>query len=336
MNKPLRFHIPKHLARIGHLARTNSEASSPAPSNPANTGPFELRIPKTHDVARERTMAGIAHVYDINDNLGEPVMRILSVRGVHQSASYLDERRFDLPFPYFEMFDRIFDTGRTPTWAPHSICLLGAGGYAYPKHLLAHHPEVDRIDVVEIDPEMTRLARRYFFLDDAIRQFDSGARHRMHLITADGRAFIEHPEEYLTIDAEPDHRYDAVLNDTFLGRKPAMSLATREAAHAIHAQLAGDGIYATNVVASCEGEASRLLRSIVATLRSEFAFVRVIAGSGDDPYDEDNNIVFASDAPLLFPDAYPIDPEDAAPLLTDAEYPSPWKRNGDKSITEYE
>lgn len=327
MNKPFRFHTSKHLARINHATRTslapgtNSHAASPTTSNPAKTGHITQRLPKTHDVARERTMAGSAHVYDIYDNLDEPVMRILSVKGVHQSACYLDERRFDLPFPYLEMFNRIFATNRTSPWTPRRICLLGAGGYAYPKYLLAHHPEVTRIDVVEIDPAMTQLARKYFFLDEAIRQFDADTPHRMHLVTADGRAFIEHPETYLAEDAPHPHRYDAILNDTFFGSKPAMSLATREAARAIRTQLTRDGIYATNIVASCEGESSHLLRSIVATLRSEFAFVRVIAGSGDDPYDVDNNIVFASGAPLPFPDAYPIDNEADDVLLTDAGYP---------------
>ncbi|MFR3451637.1 MAG: hypothetical protein ACLTSX_08770 [Collinsella sp.] len=65
------------------------------------------------------------------------------------------------------------------------MLVMGGGGYAYPKHALTAHPALD-MDVVEIDPSITRLARRWFFLDELERI----AADRLRLITADARTFI--------------------------------------------------------------------------------------------------------------------------------------------------
>ena len=44
------------------------------------------------------------------------------------------------------------------------MLVLGGGGFAYPKFALMSHEGL-RMDVIEYDGEITRLARRWFYLD---------------------------------------------------------------------------------------------------------------------------------------------------------------------------
>ncbi|MBR3258703.1 MAG: hypothetical protein IKF96_06895, partial [Eggerthellaceae bacterium] len=109
-------------------------------------------------------------VYAIHYRDGEPPVRVMEVDGAFQSATYLAEgREYDPVFDYFRAYDCLYeaqDTAGNP--APcANLLMLGGGGYAWPKHVVAHHPE-SRIDVVELDPTVTAVAGRYFFLDRCI------------------------------------------------------------------------------------------------------------------------------------------------------------------------
>ena len=85
------------------------------------------------------------------------------------------------------------DCKRTDFADSHRVLVLGGGGFAWPKHVLATHPEVS-LDVVEIDPAIIRIARKHFFLDEAIEKFDP-VHARLRLICDDGRAFLENAAE---------------------------------------------------------------------------------------------------------------------------------------------
>ena len=45
------------------------------------------------------------------------------------------------------------------------LLVIGGGAYTVPKYFAANYPEIN-IDVVEIDPGMTELARTYFALEE--------------------------------------------------------------------------------------------------------------------------------------------------------------------------
>lgn len=303
-----------------------------------------------------RTKFGPALVFPVEGDDGEPV-RILNVGGMYQSATYLDDDRvYDLVFEYTKLYDRMFEAapvfqaeaeggvpaGETPqapvapqdlaapATCPHlpirNVLMIGGGGYSYPKHLISTHPDV-RMDVVEVDPAITSLAQRYFFLDRLFAEFDLDETGRLGLHTADGRAFLERRAAELRdpdVPAAPS-RYDAILNDSFSGKEPVASLATVEAARLAHACLREGGLYLTNVVSALSGENARLIRAVVATLSQVFAHVYVIPCEDDDEFaDRDNNMVIASDGAYEFPGAYDVarlkvGPAD--PVLTDADNP---------------
>lgn len=200
------------------------------------------------------------------------------------------------------------DCKRTDFADSHRVLVLGGGGFAWPKHVLATHPEVS-LDVVEIDSAIIRIARRHFFLDEAIERFDP-AHKRLRLICDDGRAFLENAAEssQRSYGARPGAmRYDAIVNDAFSGAEPVRSLATVEAAQAAKACLIPGGLYAANVVSDFDRANVAFLRDLTATLAKAFAHVHIIPCPDEDFGGEDNYLVIATDGTYDFEDAIPFD-----------------------------
>lgn len=166
-----------------------------------------------------RTMFGPAIVATVRH--GGDAIRVLNVGGAYQTATYLDERRFDLVFPYYRAFDLAFSLDPPA----RRVLAIGAGGCAWPKHAVATHPDV-RVDAVEIDPAIVEVARELFFVDEL------EATGRLRLIAADGRAFLESCEE----------KYDAIVVDAFAGVRDVPALATIEAARAAKRALRPGGV----------------------------------------------------------------------------------------------
>ena len=180
---------------------------------------------------------------------------MMNVAGTMQSGTYLDDDTYcDLAFSYTRDYDCMFLAG-VPV---RDVLVLGGGGYSYPKHLIAHRPETF-VTCVEIDPVVTAIARRYFFLDRLFEEYDLDEAGRLQLVEGDAREFLE----------QSDERYDAIVNDCFAGMSLVESLATREAAQLYHEHLREGGVYLSNVIGAVEGPRSRAMRRILRTLASE-------------------------------------------------------------------
>ncbi|MGI6590194.1 MAG: spermidine synthase [Eggerthellaceae bacterium] len=269
------------------------------------------RISERQLLASPQTMFGSALVYDQTDENGDRV-RVLSINGLKESASYIDERWNELVFDYTERYNLMFASG-IPL---QRVLMIGGGGYSYPKYLITHRSEIT-LDVVEIDPAITELAREFFFLDRLEDEFGAESSGRLRIICADGRTYLE--EQARKGQAA---RYEAVLNDSFAAGVPAPSLTTMEAAQAVKGCLVPSGLYLVNVVASLEGRSARFLQAQMRTLAQVFAHVHVVPvsdfGIGFVP---DNLMVIATDGPYRFPGETSVAIPDDAPVLTDAENP---------------
>jgi len=236
------------------------------------------------------TMFGKARVYQVEDDSGRPV-RLLEVGGTVHSGTYMDEElRYDLVFEYLKRYDAMFDLAAAGLegWPAHEVrrvLVLGCGGYDYPEHLLAHHPEVT-VDGVEIDPAITDIAQRYFWLDRCIEEFDAEETGRLHIFTADARILLEEA-------AARGITWDAIVNDLYDAGEPVLSLATHEAAQYIYACLEPGGFYLTNIVSALEGPNSAFLRQQTAIMRDVFAETAVLACDPDTLTDPDNVILIA-------------------------------------------
>lgn len=248
-----------------------------------------------------RTAAGWTSVHDDRHTLGERI-RVLEVAGTYQSATYLDERWADPVFPYHRLFDHLFD--RWPRAdGPRSVAVLGGGGYAIPKHLVAHHSQIARIDVVELDVAIERLAHRFFFLDRLEREYGAQSNGRLHLYVDEARAWLEGCDEH----------FDVIINDCFFGIDPERGLMTADAAHLIHDHLTPEGLYLTNIVSALEGPASQTMYAVIMALKCAFEHVWVYPCNAEHPQSPDNNVVIATDASCSFPEAW-LWPPDAEEL----------------------
>ena len=111
---------------------------------------------------------------------------------------------------------------------PQRILVVGLGGGSLPVFLHRAYPEV-RIDVVEIDPEVVRVAKRYFDVAE-------DARLRIHV--ADGRRFIEQSAAA---------SYDIVILDAFGAKEVPAHLSTQEFLLSVRRLLRPDGVTVSNI-----------------------------------------------------------------------------------------
>ena len=250
---------------------------------------------------RYRTMAGKANVYETIYDDGNPV-RVMNVKGTYQSATYLDDDCYELVFGYHRAYNALFQAGMPV----HSIAMLGGGGFSYPKYLISHYPDI-AVDVVEIDPMVVAIAERWFYVDRLAAEFDLDETGRLGVFVQDAREFLE----------EPGRSYDAIINDCFAARVPVMSLATVEAARAIHARLNAGGMYLTNVISALRGPHAKLLHSVMVTLQQEFAHVHVLPGSEFLPRLVDNYVVIATDGSYRFDHEIDVQPDPKTAVLVD-------------------
>ena len=239
-----------------------------------------------------RTMFGAAYVYDIETEDGDEV-RVLEVGGVFESATYLDDRRFEPTFAYYGAFDHLFEAFPQP----ERVLMIGGGGFAYPKHFIASQDH-GVMDVVEIDPMITRIARRHFFLDELMDRFAIRESGRLNVVTADGREFL----------AQEGSIYDVVINDSFSGGEATSFFVSDAGLAAVKARLAPSGLYMINVICDIEEDARDLLQ-VVSALQGAFRHVHVIPCVDDVFGDADNNLVIATDGSYSFTGVLPTPPE---------------------------
>lgn len=241
----------------------------------------------------------------------EPI-RVYLQSGAYGSASFLSEgKRNEIVFPYLKVFDRALSLSAGP-----DLLLIGGAGYQFPKYVLSHYPD-RTIDVVEIDPDSLKIAKRYFFLDACLAAYDTGEIPRFHAYCDDGRAFMQ------SLRKKGGKSYDVIFNDAFGSCFPAPYLATAEAARTAQSLLTPGGLYVANTLGSASGPKSRFLKAEYRTLSEVFPHVYVVETPRDGLRRRryNNFILFASDRPLPIQDAMALSVTDADPVLRDAEDP---------------
>ena len=242
---------------------------------------FARLIHKADPHVTRKTMFGPAIVATLEGENGDQVRALFVGRSI-QSGTYLEPwRRYDPPFEYHRAFDRMFEECAVPGGVKR-VLVLGGGGYAWPKHAIAHHPEVS-LDVVEVDPAITRIARDWFFLDDLIKQTRCVEEGRLNLISADARAFLEVTEG----------GYDAVVADCFQAASPVSSLMDVDGVRAAHDALREGGLYLANVVV---GRDPVPLQEFCEVLSTVFAHVWILPCTDESFSTDDNYLVLATDA----------------------------------------
>jgi spermidine synthase len=154
--------------------------------------------------------------------------------------------------------------------------MIGGAGYSFPKDYLRAYPQAE-IDVVEIDPGITQIARDHFrVIDDP----------RMRIFHEDGRIFI---------NAAPEAAYDAILMDAFgsLFSVPT-HLTTVEAVREFDRILKPNGVLIVNVGGAIMGDASHFLQAQLATYESVFPKVEMFKVQSGSPDDKLQNLIIVA------------------------------------------
>jgi spermidine synthase len=172
---------------------------------------------------------------------------------------------------------------------PQQVLVIGLGAGQIPPVLEAAGIDVE---VVEIDPEVVRLARKYFgFQGDAV--------------VADGRRFLQ----------RSDNRWDVIMVDAYLGSSPPWQLFTREAFALYRQRLLPGGAVVVNFIGShLEPAQLPALEAVVTTARTVFPVVETFPDPKEpEGYPTRNIYIVASDGTRLSPQQ-PGDPNHAGSL----------------------
>ena len=263
---------------------------------------------RTHELIDMDTEYSRIQVFRITDTKTGRAMRAMATDPHYvQSAIYLDGDDLALRYSPFYHLLRHF----RPDFQ-HTL-MIGGAGYTFPREYLRAYPNAE-IDVVEIDPGMTRIAREYFRLADD---------PRLRIVHEDGRVFL---------NRTGTAKYDAVLLDAFgsLFTVP-YQLTTVEAVRHIDRALNDDGVVIVNIGSAIRGASSRFLHAEIATYRSVFDQVFLFKVNPDSTDEQTQNVIIVAcksgcsivdagaDAEIsrLLSHRYPADFPVAVPVLTD-------------------
>ncbi len=213
--------------------------------------PFDVCSSLNGKIADVDTQYSRVWVYDIEDRNGKK-MRKMQINNEASSAMFLDSN--DLVDYYTKAYDLMEHFNKNF----RKTLMIGGAGYSYPKYFLSKYPEAE-IDVVEIDPQVTDLAKRYFNL-----QSDP----RLSIYHEDGRTFLNNTAV----------KYDAILGDGFMSSATPFHLATKEVALKMYESLNDGGVVITNIISAVEGSESKVLRAAYMTFKSVFPQVYVLGG----------------------------------------------------------
>jgi spermidine synthase len=191
-------------------------------------------------------------IYDAVDPGCGKTVKYLRINNESSSAMFPESD--DLVFPYA----RYYRLAEHFTPGFKSTLILGGAAYSYPKYFLEKYPDAT-IDVVEIDPELTRLAHEHFRLKD---------NPRMKIFHEDARTFLN----------RADRKYDIIYGDAYKSLYTIpWHLTTVEAAQRTYNMLNDSGCLLLNIISSVEGDASLFLQAELATYREVFPYVFVFA-----------------------------------------------------------
>ncbi len=257
----------------------------------------EDKISVSYDTQYGRVI--IRNAYINNEHV-----RLLNIDSGYESATFIEEsKQNDLVYNYLKYYDLMFNS----KYEINQVMMIGGAGYGYPKHYISTYP-TKSIDVVEIDGDITKLAKKYFYLDKLISDYNLNENHRLELINEDGRTYLNRNTK----------KYDAILNDAFSGDTPAKTLTTLELIQKIKNSLNENGLYLTNIISSVEGRDSRFIKAEVNTLKKVFKNVYVIpCRSIENKETTQNNMVISTDQELEFEGEYKLNIDENEIVLTD-------------------
>jgi spermidine synthase len=213
-------------------------------------------------IAESDTQYGTILVID-RDNV-----RNMYIDIARSSGRYLDSD--ELVFEYTKYYDLALFFNPVAK----KVLAFGGAGYSYPQYFVNKYADKE-IDVVELDPKTTELAREYFGLTD---------NPRLRIFHNDARIFLSNNET----------KYDAILGDAFSSSTPPFQLVTKEVNERIYDSLNSNGVYIVNIIDALEGENSKFFSAYYHTLLQTFSQVLVFVPRQGGAKTDVRNITFVA------------------------------------------
>jgi tetratricopeptide (TPR) repeat protein len=185
---------------------------------------------------------------------------------------------YNLQYSYTKIYAAITE-GLAKNEEKLSVMAIGGGGYVFPRYIEKFWPG-SRIDVAEIDPDVTKAAMAAFGLEKNTT---------INTINMDARNYVDSLLEQKQVGEETP-RYDFVYGDAFNDYSVPFQLVTRQFDEKISAIMSDDGVYMMNLIDSLAS--GLFLGSIINTLEEIFPYVYVTAD--DEPRSFRNTFVIVA------------------------------------------
>ena len=208
-------------------------------------------------------------IYTLEDEeLGEKV-KYMRINNQGSSAMFVESDELVLKYCRFYKLAEHFNPGFK------NALMIGGAAYSFPKDYIKSYPEAT-IDVVEIDPELTELAKKHFRLKE---------HPNLRIFHEDGRTFLNRTDE----------KYDLYYGDAFKSiYSIPFHLTTTEAVEKISNRLNENGVAMVNILASISGEKSKFLQAEWATFKIHFPQVYLFPIDFPDDPNRFQNIVLVA------------------------------------------
>jgi len=184
-------------------------------------------------------------IYDHTDKRTKRPAKIMGINNENHSSMFLESDELVNEYTKYYHLAKHFNPNFKET------LMLGGAGYSYPKDFLRKYTEA-KLDVIEIDPKITELAKKYFKLKE---------NPKLTIYHEDGRVYLNKTKK----------KYDVIFGDAFGSRYSLpYQLTTKEAVQKKFDILNNDGVVVLNIISSIEGETGQFLRAEYATYKSIF------------------------------------------------------------------
>lgn len=187
-------------------------------------------------------------------------------RSAPQSGIALD----DNPELLFDYIQRLFEV--VASLSPESVLIIGGGAFTLPQAIVNRLPKTS-VDIVEIDKQLPRIARKYFGLK----------RHRrLRIFATDGRQYIESCRK----------QYDLIIVDAFSEYDIPHSLLTVQAANRYAELLTPGGTVAVNIISKYRGSLPTPVHRLMASFGKSFASISIYPADPQDNQRDEQNLIF--------------------------------------------
>lgn len=201
--------------------------------------------------------------------LGDKKIRSLLINNEHSSAMYKDSN--DLVYEYtkyYHLAKHFFPDFK-------NTLMIWWAWYSFPKNFLENYPN-STIDVVEIDPKLTSLAKKYFNLKD---------NKNLKIYHEDWRVFLNKTAK----------KYDVIFWDAFSSHHSLpYQLTTKEAIQKKYDILSKNWIVILNIISSVEWEKWKFLQAEYKTYKSVFPQVFVFPVRNENDWQNLQNIILVA------------------------------------------